>query len=50
MATIFCTQCNAMRAVNDWRERGDALVIELTPCGHLATRTARVEWDRRAAA
>ena len=42
--TIFCVQCKALREVNDWRERGDDLLIELGPCQHRAVRTARLEW------
>jgi hypothetical protein len=44
MPTIYCRSCNAWRVVTDWRERGENLVIELEPCGHLAERNARVEW------
>ena len=50
MPTIFCMQCKTLRAVNDWREQGDAFVIELDPCGHVAVRTARLEWVARSAA
>jgi len=48
--TIFCRRCSSLRAITDWRERGDDLVIQLEPCGHVAVRTARVEWVRRPAA
>jgi len=44
MPTIFCPQCNTLRAVDDWRERGDTLLISLHPCGHVAQRVARLEW------
>ena len=33
-----------VRAVEDWHERGDALVIQLEPCGHELERSAGVEW------
>jgi hypothetical protein len=47
MPTIFCPRCNSLRAVNDWRERGEDMLIELEPCGHLAVRSARMEWVPR---
>ena len=43
--TIACLQCNALRAVNDWHERGDDLLVELEPCGHVTVRSARMEWS-----
>jgi hypothetical protein len=48
--TLFCLTCGAFRAVEDWHERGDALVIELEPCGHVLHRHAGVEWPIRTAA
>lgn len=48
--TLFCRTCNAFRAIEDWHERGEALVIELEPCGHVLHRNAGVEWPIRRAA
>jgi hypothetical protein len=48
--TLYCLTCGAFRAVEDWHERGDALVIELEPCGHVLHRHAGVEWPIRTAA
>ena len=48
--TLFCLTCGAFRAVEDWHERGDALVIELQPCGHVLHRNAGVEWPIHTAA
>jgi hypothetical protein len=42
--TLDSLPCGAFRAIEDWRERGDALVIELEPCGHVLHRSAGVEW------
>jgi len=47
---LYCLTCDAFRAIQDWRERGDALVIELEPCGHVLRRGAGVEWPIRNAA
>jgi hypothetical protein len=44
---MYCATCNALRAIEDWRERGEALVITLDPCGHLIHRSAGVEWRIR---
>lgn len=43
--TLYCQSCRAFRAVEDWHERGDALVIQLEPCGHQLHRSAGVEWS-----
>ncbi len=43
--TIYCVHCKALRAVSDWREWRDTLVIQLEPCGHLAVRNAGLEWS-----
>jgi hypothetical protein len=48
--TLFCRTCNAFRAIEDWHERGEALVIELEPCGHVLQRSAQLEWPIRRAA
>jgi hypothetical protein len=42
--TIYCPSCNVRRGVKDWHESGEALVIDLEPCGHMARRTERLEW------
>jgi hypothetical protein len=42
--TLFCRACNAFRAIEDWRERGKAMVIALEPCGHVVHRSAQLEW------
>jgi hypothetical protein len=47
---LFCRACNTFRAIEDWHERGEALVIELEPCGHVLQRSAGVEWPIRKAA
>jgi hypothetical protein len=44
MLTIYCPRCNARRAVKDWHESREALVIDLEPCGHIARWTNRLEW------
>jgi pyrimidine deaminase RibD-like protein len=43
--TLYCASCDTFRAVEDWRERGEALVIQLEPCGHELRRSAAVEWS-----
>ena len=48
--TLYCLTCRAFRAVEDWHERGDALVIELSPCGHVLQRNAGLEWQIPSAA
>jgi hypothetical protein len=48
--TLYCRSCEAFRAIEDWRERGEALLIELAPCGHVLRRSAGVEWPIRNAA
>ena len=48
--TIFCLRCRSLRSVTDWRERGDDMLIELDPCGHVAVRSARIEWECKPAA
>jgi len=40
----YCSTCETWREVKDWHESGDAIVIELEVCGHLARRTSRLEW------
>jgi len=51
MPAIYCSTCQALRAIQDWRERRESFLIELHPCGHVVLRTARLEWmSRRAAA
>ncbi len=48
---LFCRTCNTFREIENWRERGGALVIALGPCGHEIRRSAGVEWPiNRAAA
>lgn len=42
---LYCLACRAFRAIEDWHERGDGLVIELAPCRHLLYRSAAVEWS-----
>lgn len=44
MPALFCRPCNAFREVEDWRERGETLVIALEPCGHQIRRDAGIEW------
>lgn len=44
MPALYCRTCNDFREVADWRERGEALVIELEPCGHEISRRAGTEW------
>jgi len=41
---LYCLTCHVLRAIEDWRERGGALVIELEPCGHVIRRNAEIEW------
>lgn len=48
--TLYCPTCGKFRPVVDWRERGDALVIQLEPCGHELHRSAGVEWPAPTAA
>ena len=47
---LYCRRCDALRAIEDWHDRGDALVIELEPCGHVLQRSAKVEWTIPSAA
>jgi len=47
---LYCLTCDALRAIKDWHEGGDVLLIELEPCGHVLHRAAGVEWPVRAAA
>jgi len=42
--TLYWLTCDAFRAIENWHERGDALVIELEPGGHVLRRSAGVEW------
>lgn len=42
--STYCSTCKALRAIKDWHECRDILLIELEPCGHVARRTARLEW------
>jgi hypothetical protein len=42
--TIYCPSRKALRAVKDWHESRETLVIDLEPCGHMARRTDRLEW------
>lgn len=42
--TLYCRTCDVFREVESWRERGDALVIALEPCGHQIRRHAGLEW------
>jgi hypothetical protein len=42
--TIYCPSRKARRAVKDWHESRETLVIDLEPCGHMARRTDRLEW------
>ena len=42
--TTYCRTCKALRAVKDWHESREVLVIDLEPCGHMARRTTRLEW------
>jgi Zn ribbon nucleic-acid-binding protein len=48
--TFYCPTCDAFRAIEDWRERGDTLVIALDHCGHVLRRSAGLEWPKRQAA
>jgi hypothetical protein len=41
---LYCSTCQALRAIADWRERGEAMVIALEPCGHVIHRHAGLEW------
>jgi Zn ribbon nucleic-acid-binding protein len=43
--TSYCPSCRMMRAIRNWHERREMLEIELEPCGHVARRSARLEWD-----
>ncbi len=47
--TIYCLTCHVLRVIKDWHEYGEALVIELEPCGHVVRRGARLEWLTREA-
>jgi len=47
---MYCATCNALRAIEDWRERDEALIVSLEPCGHVIRRSAGVEWRVRRAA
>jgi hypothetical protein len=47
---LYCRACDTFQAIQDWRERGEGLVIELEPCGHVIHRSATVEWPIRDAA
>jgi len=47
---FYCAACHALRAVQQWHEHSDSLLIELAPCGHVTLRNARVEWAVRRAA
>lgn len=42
--TIYCPSCHTRRAVKDWHESPEALLIDLEPCGHMARRIDRLEW------
>ncbi|HEX9748833.1 MAG TPA: hypothetical protein VGB86_10565 [Methylomirabilota bacterium] len=44
MPALYCRRCNDFREVEDWHERGEALVIALEPCGHEIRRRAGIEW------
>jgi hypothetical protein len=44
MPTMYCSACGALRAIHDWHEQRELLLIELEPCGHVTLRSARVEW------
>jgi hypothetical protein len=48
--TLYCRTREVFRAIEDWHERGDVLVIELEPCGHVLRRSSGVEWPVREAA
>lgn len=48
--TLYCLPCGAFRANRGLARAGDALVIELEPCGHVLHRSAGVEWPIREAA
>ncbi len=42
-----CPRCEALRSVEDWHERGPAvLAVVLGPCGHVVERRATLEWGR----
>lgn len=45
--TLYCLTCDTFQAIEDWHERGNELLIELEPCGHVLHRTAGVEWPVR---
>jgi len=44
LLSTYCSTCRALRAIKDWHECRDVLLIDLEPCGHVARRTARLEW------
>jgi len=45
----YCQTCHVLRAIRNWYERDETLMIELEPCGHVACRSARLEWSTRRA-
>ena len=45
----YCQTCHVLRAIRNWSERDDTLMIELEPCGHVACKNARLEWSTRRA-
>ena len=45
----YCQTCHVLRGIRNWYERDENLMIELD-CGHVACRTARLEWSTRRAA
>ena len=45
----YCQTCHVLRAIRSWYERDETLMIELEPCGHVACRSARLEWSTRRA-
>jgi hypothetical protein len=47
--TTYCAACRGLRAIRDWHEKNETLVIELEPCGHVVLRCAREEWIERKA-
>jgi len=47
LPTMYCSACGALRAIHDWHENRESLVIELEPCGHVTLRVARLEWMGR---
>ena len=48
--TIYCPRCHTLRALMSWRDLGEALAIQLDPCGHVIERDARLEWPIHKAA